>query len=163
MDRAQITHYIRIAVTALSLTACVLLIALWVRSYWWAESGVSVPPTLPRQFAFVSSRGRLALIVSQRNPRSRVDFYFPWRWRIESDSLKRVSRPAAPPRPMWVYKVNKNMGRLIVIPHWSPVLLFGAIATCLWLPWFKWRFGLRTLLIATTLVAVGLGVVVVLS
>ena len=26
--------YLRIAVTALSLTACVLLIALWVRSYW---------------------------------------------------------------------------------------------------------------------------------
>jgi hypothetical protein len=26
--------YVRIAVTALSLTACVLLVALWVRSYW---------------------------------------------------------------------------------------------------------------------------------
>jgi hypothetical protein len=26
-------HYLRIAVTALNLTGCVLLIALWVRSY----------------------------------------------------------------------------------------------------------------------------------
>jgi hypothetical protein len=34
MERAKIIQYVRIAVTALSLTACVLLIALWVRSYW---------------------------------------------------------------------------------------------------------------------------------
>jgi hypothetical protein len=31
--------YLRIAVTALCLTACVLLVALWVRSYWRIESG----------------------------------------------------------------------------------------------------------------------------
>ena len=31
---AAMLKYLRIAVTALSLTACVLLIALWVRSYW---------------------------------------------------------------------------------------------------------------------------------
>jgi hypothetical protein len=30
--------YLRIAVTALSLTACVLLVALWVRSYWWVDA-----------------------------------------------------------------------------------------------------------------------------
>ena len=29
--------YLRIAVTALSLAASVLLIALWVRSYWWRD------------------------------------------------------------------------------------------------------------------------------
>ena len=33
MERSRVTRYLRIAVTALSLTACVLLIALWVRSY----------------------------------------------------------------------------------------------------------------------------------
>jgi hypothetical protein len=62
-----------------------------------------------------------------------------------------------------VYEVDKRAGRVVVIPHWSPVLLFGAIASCPWLPWFKWRFSVRTLLIATTLVAVGLGMVVALS
>jgi hypothetical protein len=30
--------YLRIAVTALGLTACVLLVALWVRSYWWVDA-----------------------------------------------------------------------------------------------------------------------------
>src|SRR5688572_8124346 len=38
MERARAFRYLRIAVTALSLTACVLLIALWVRSYTWLDS-----------------------------------------------------------------------------------------------------------------------------
>jgi hypothetical protein len=29
--------YLRIALTALSLTACVLFVALLVRSYWWSD------------------------------------------------------------------------------------------------------------------------------
>jgi hypothetical protein len=31
------------------------------------------------------------------------------------------------------------------------------------LPWFRWRFSLRTLLIVTTLIAVGLGLIVYFS
>ena len=41
MERSRVTRYLRIAVTALCLTVCVLLVALWVRSYWrmdWASS-----------------------------------------------------------------------------------------------------------------------------
>ena len=37
MERARVFQYLRIAVTVLSLTACVLLVALWVRSYWQLE------------------------------------------------------------------------------------------------------------------------------
>jgi hypothetical protein len=52
--------YLRIAVTALSLTACVLSIAVWVRSYWWTDDirwGVSETETLLLQ----SSPGKLSL------------------------------------------------------------------------------------------------------
>jgi hypothetical protein len=44
-------------------------------------------------------------------------------------------------------------------PHWFPVLLSAAFAAA---PWFRrtWKFSLRTLLIATTLVAVVLGLIV---
>ena len=42
-------------------------------------------------------------------------------------------------------------------PHWFVALLAVGISI---LPWLRWRFSLRTLLIATTLVAVVLGVVV---
>jgi hypothetical protein len=43
--------------------------------------------------------------------------------------------------------------------HWAAVLLMLALTAAPWFPWSK-RFSLRTLLIATTLVAVVLGLVV---
>jgi hypothetical protein len=51
----------------------------------------------------------------------------------------------------------------VFVPHWFPVLISAALAAISWLPWWSRRFSLRTLLIATTLVAVGLGVVVYAS
>ena len=58
--------YLRIAVTALSLTACVLLIALWVRSYW----GLGVTEVLhfgtksrPKAIAFSLQPGILVLAI----------------------------------------------------------------------------------------------------
>ena len=51
-------------------------------------------------------------------------------------------------------------GLRLDIPYWFIVLLSTAIAAAPWLPWWPKRFSLRTLLIATTLVAVGLGLMV---
>jgi hypothetical protein len=49
--------YLRIAVTALSLTACVLLIALWVRSYWLRdEVYFRIIPTFGNKICFDRSR-----------------------------------------------------------------------------------------------------------
>lgn len=47
--------------------------------------------------------------------------------------------------------------RFIIIPHWFAAILLAAAGG---LSWFRFRFTLRTLLIATTLVAVVLGLVV---
>ena len=47
----------------------------------------------------------------------------------------------------------------IVVPYWSLVSSFVLLAAIPWLPWSN-RFSLRTLLIATTAVAVVLGIVV---
>jgi hypothetical protein len=44
------------------------------------------------------------------------------------------------------------------IPHWFPVAITAALAAGAW-PYWTTRFSLRTLLIATTLVAVVLGLV----
>jgi hypothetical protein len=152
---------LRIAFSVVCGIVCLLLIVMWGRSYWWADSAISQPSTLPRQIGFTSRRGRLTFLVTQRDPRSRVADYFPSSWRIDTDFLSNGFRdPAARPRPMWVYDADRRLGRLLIIPHWFPVLLFGAIATYLWLPWFKWRFSLRILLVGITVVAVLLGAVV---
>jgi hypothetical protein len=42
----------------------------------------------------------------------------------------------------------------IYIPYWIPILLTITLAI---IPWLRWKFSLRTLLIATTLIAVLLG------
>jgi hypothetical protein len=46
-----------------------------------------------------------------------------------------------------------------IVPAWSAVPILAIIAALPWIPWST-RFGLRTLLIATTLIAIALGLIV---
>jgi hypothetical protein len=46
------------------------------------------------------------------------------------------------------------------LPYWCLILISVAFAA---VPWIHWRFSLRTLLIATTLIAVVLGLIVYVS
>jgi hypothetical protein len=48
-------------------------------------------------------------------------------------------------------------GFFLTVPCWFPVVLSAVLVV---VPWIKWRFTVRTLLIATTLVAVVLGLIV---
>jgi hypothetical protein len=45
----------------------------------------------------------------------------------------------------------------VTVSHWLLLLVTATLAAA---PWTKWRFSLRTLLIATTIIAVGLGIIV---
>jgi hypothetical protein len=137
---------LRIALSAVCGIVCLLLVVLWVRSYWWADTlkgGVYRPVVL----FLHSSNGRIALLrVANSNPS----------WRALSD------RPSAQSSglhgaPMWQYGKKPNGEWYVVVPQWFPVLVTGTLVAA---PWLRWRFSLRTLLIATTLVAVGLGVAV---
>ena len=64
-------------------------------------------------------------------------------------AMQRMFATPLPQKPMYCVQV----------PHW---FLLGIVATLAPVPWIHWskRFSLRTLLIATTLVAVVLGLVV---
>jgi hypothetical protein len=55
--------------------------------------------------------------------------------------------------------LNLSSACCIRIPMWFPIFFAASLAGVGWLPWPK-RFTTRTLLIATTLVAVVLGIVV---
>jgi hypothetical protein len=152
--------YLRIAVTALSLTACVLLVALWVRSYWRNDAFTG------GHFLYIGARAGKVGMLQWRPGDAR-------RWRriastpISADdahsSLLFASPIESPPRKLlgfrWIIHQNQ---REIEAPIWVPVLFAAILAVA---PWVRWssRFSLRTLLIATTLIAVGLGMVVALS
>jgi hypothetical protein len=148
-------HYLRIAVTALSLTACVLLIALWVRSYWW--------------FTHFGNEYYISCVVADgvfqsnwyRNPSENA-------WYIDNTRMEDFNRMAygGPTRPVDSAPAllpNFAFGPFwLVIPVWFLVIVAVAIAVSPWVSRLR-RFSLRTLLIATTLVAVGMGIVVALS
>jgi hypothetical protein len=146
--------YLRIAVTVLSLTACVLLIALWVRSQGkWDHIRGSI--SSHNKLAFNSACGKLSISHSQ----------FPrWHeWRRYSFALVDLQTheiPSGIRSAKFGFALNKDRHRL-VMPYWFLILLTATFTAAPWIHWSK-RFSLRTLLIATTVVALALGIIVVL-
>jgi hypothetical protein len=142
-------NYIRIAVTALNLTACVLLIALWVRSYRWHDS-LGGPVSATRVVMAWSIRGELYFQSYEHSP---------YLWQVRRAPLILPGIAHSPFRFGGEFELIANG---FGIPHWFVVFATAALAAAPWITALR-RFGLRTLLIATTLVAVVLGIVVVTS
>ena len=115
---------------------CLLLIVLWVRSYSVYDRAYA-----PR-FGVLSDNGGVRLWVGT-SPQING-------WAFRSD---RVSFDRS---PKLYYFANQDFAE-IAIPYWLLLMMPLAISAVTWLPW---RFSLRTLLIATTLVAVLLGIVI---
>ncbi len=141
MNRPRLIRGIKITWTVFCGIACVLLVVLWVRSYWWNDT------LLSRSLQVSSVYGGIAF-VDYAEPTPVKSWYFdtrpsgvrPWR----SGFALRV--------------VRDDFGWAINFPTWLPAILFAVIGTA---PWgIGRRFSLRTLLIATTLVAVVLGLIV---
>jgi hypothetical protein len=158
--------YFRIAVTALSLTACVLLIALWVRSYWWQDQYV-LGLTKTQFIHGESARGWISF---RSHWVSLYDPYFAWMkfewrgWRFNSFSIDEWDGSLLP-NPAWRWHLRPGTTQshfTATFPYWLPILVTAALAAVPLLPWSK-RFSLRTLLIATTLVAVALGTIIYLA
>jgi hypothetical protein len=141
-------RHLRIAVTALCLTACVLLVALWVRSYWRLE-------ILEKRTGFAAVQissvvGRIA--IGHLDPPNAIGRSY----------LNVPAGDAADWRTGGVSGIGYYEDGAVtafIAPHWLPALLCAALAV---IPWIarSWRFSLRTLMIATALVAVGLGIIV---
>jgi hypothetical protein len=147
-----VLKYLRIAVTALSLTACVLLVALWVRSYRWLDNvNVSTAGTT----ALHSFDGAIGFVYSGRSSSPGVTS-------VSAKELRPLTEKTSGEKTTnWYFDWNRT-GTAVRCPHWFVTLLLGIFAAVPWLHWNK-RFSLRTLLIATTLVAVGLGLIVVVG
>jgi hypothetical protein len=138
----------------------VLLIALWVRSYRVHE-WITVP--LP---------GRQVLVwITSAQGGVRLDLYGPdhqlvgWQWMglpLDGSFEVNVNPEEGPPilRTILI-NVSQTTSRIFLWTRiWVTVLFAAALAG---VPWLRWRFSLRSLLIATTLVAVVLGVIVHLN
>ena len=140
---------LRIAFSATCLVASVLLIVLWVRSY--TTTDLIQLGSRDAQSVF----GRLLIYGLDPTPGMEPDpfaidshpigdkNYEPGSWNFSGEVLG--------------FRWESGNGHWhLTVPDWAALLLTVALAAA---PWIKWRFSLRTLLIATTLVAVLLGLI----
>jgi hypothetical protein len=133
----------------------VLLIALWVRSYSTFDYAYG-PFIGGKAFAANSINGRLSFSVHDPD-------WFPgarhWDWHSTPSSEMEREVSLASPNHFGFHFFLSSMGSSVTVPTWFAVAFAAALSAITVLPW-KLRFTLRTLLIATTLVAVVLGLIV---
>jgi hypothetical protein len=130
--------------------AAVLLVALWVRSYWWDEQ-LNIPLSDTRVFAPQSFVGTVSFGFCT-SPEAK----FMWPRGLRSNPVSNDIR-------LQSFAFGRFTGipvrtvAFVRVPHWFLLILAAALTA---VPWLRWRLSLPTLLIATTLVALALGLIV---
>jgi hypothetical protein len=150
MNRPQIARWLRITWTAFWGIAALMLSVLWVRSYWWKDAVTIVTkiPTVVNSFEGTVSINRFSSVP-----------YSGWTWdSTPTDEIDSRMRGVITARH-WSYLSIPSI-TAVRFPSWFPVLISATLSPIPWMRQPRWRFSLRTLLVATTLVAAGLGLIV---
>ena len=125
----------------------VLVLVLWARTRF-ATDYVTMRLPGHSEFSVMSRSGGLGFIFNPDLEGSR--------WSFQTQPAREVSFPYRTLLGFVEYLKTPTAYR-IRFPDWCFLLLSATFAAA---PWLRWRFSLRTLLIVTTLVTVGLGIVV---
>jgi hypothetical protein len=162
----------RIAFSACCGVLCLLLIGLWVRSYWWAD--YATKSVLGHKLRVVSCRGQIGLgqIDAFLLPRELTDrcgqevfpdelnarqIVSPGDWFLRDGHLLVLAHTQAmAPGKVW----GAGLPATCILSYWQLMLLCltGGVVAWPWSSRLPLKFSLRTLLIFTTLVALILGV-----
>ena len=139
---------LRIAVSVVSGICCVLMIVLWVRSYtWWDSYGYRLRPN--RGVALNSFAGKTVVTVFNHG-----NGY----WTYEARKLANGAPSLIHPVPrVGVGLAVDARGTSAFVPHWMMGLL---MALSCGVPWLRYRFSLKALLLATTAVALLLALII---
>lgn len=139
----------------LTMAVCVL----WVRSYWQCDQLHGAYP--PVVFSAASADGTCGITVFQPPASVGAKWDFQTDWSAPSGELPLLLRANNDlmPRRFGAGGVFASNGGKVVVPYWMAALL-SAFASTIPMIAVSHRFCLRTQLIATTLVAVVLGVAV---
>jgi hypothetical protein len=154
---------LRITIYAASGIICLVLIVLWVRSYWKMDL-----LTLPISSTRVVEIGVVKGVIMFRAPP--LSYFRSKGWLGTASELRGLSSTPAPqsnsskrPQPSrtWIRVESTPIGSggQVHVPYWMLVVVSAALS----LPLLKskpWRFSLRTLLIGMTVVAALLGALV---
>ena len=139
-------HYLRITWTAFCGIACVLLIVLWVRSYWWTDIIVAQQSS-QRYVGIGSSNARIMFGTT-------VDVgVTPWTWFVKPNQEPVKYLP-------WFEMSSSSISSKNYVPDWLLVIVSASIGAVPWIRQLPRQLSLRTLMIATTLIALLLGLIV---
>jgi hypothetical protein len=131
------------------------MIALWVRSYWWMDNFQKTPAP-GRLIQLVSIEGQVIFETHTDTLDFKEDtMHIHWSWPL-FEKWQQIEDPAF----RLSYDDQWPETLQIRFPYWFAVLLVAASAAAPWIRHFSLRFSLRTLLLATTLVAAVLGLLV---
>jgi hypothetical protein len=137
---------------------CLLLIALWVRSYWRIDGANGFRGRHFVYFDLHSGRFSLSRVILTGPPPP------PWRafnnLLMESDIDADANEAKLSHSALGFRCRIVNNGWRISVPLWFPAFVASGLTVAPWMYAVRWRFGLRTLLVGMTLVAVVLGAVV---
>jgi hypothetical protein len=137
MDRPPKPFLVRIAVSLACLTACEVLLVLWVRSYSGIDGTTSLRVASSQGKLYVNQSLTLVAPKSYGGPILVTplfgDFY------------------TFTPSGVRVQFVRPGFG----VPYWSIVLAMIVVGVA---PWFRWRFSLLSLFIVMTLIAAVIGI-----
>ena len=147
MDRPRILRLLRIAVSVVCLVLCIPIGMFWIEMYN-DSCGIRFPIHGSTMLSAEFYRGRTALVLWNQLPTHSI------LWQLE-----RVGPPDRGLLGFDVVSSSVGSGRAVVVPYWFAVAGLCVSAAYSWLQLPK-CFSLRTLLIATTLVAIVLGLAV---
>jgi hypothetical protein len=134
----------------------VLLVALWVRSYWSAPALFGIGTT-PNYFMIGVERE----IVALRGEPDLLQAFSAKRWQSQSFPVM-----ADTPKFGFMgfyYTASSDIGMQLRFPIYLMTIITICVANIPWRWWRFEKFSIRALLIATTLTAIGLGLIVWLT
>jgi hypothetical protein len=155
---------LRIAFSVVCGIVCLSLIALWVRSYWWLDSIYGTPPN-NYAVSLYTAYGRIAFAAFDRTYDAAFTGYRVTGWHVGTSRIDRPPTFQLVNTPLTNFGLGfagsrDRYGMVVVIPLWFLTMLLSIASIVPWMNTYR-RFSLRTLLIATTLIAVLLGLIVI--
>jgi hypothetical protein len=165
-------RYLRIAFSAACGIVCMLLIVLWARSYVYSDS-LAGPVSGTKSLMVASLAGAVQFRLDDRKWSNAGSFH--WRKTTESvtdlnEALEAFHRLRAKLGSTQAFTRINNSTRIgwdgdtLFLPCWLLVLVTGTLAAAVGMQRpYRFCFTLRTLLVATTLIAITLGLIVYFS
>jgi hypothetical protein len=157
MVRSRAGRWLRVSASAAILAVSAVVALLWLRNFWWADVGWTPLPGYG-QLTIASADGQIEFSISYPNGRWATPPATSWGWQSYTASQNRAVKVVVPWKTVVRYRIARN-GTVIVLPHW---LLYIAPLLAATVPWIRWsrRFTIRTMLVAMTLIAVLLAMIV---